>query len=212
MLEKINTAGWVTLSRADETVLEILRNVLKQEPDPVFYEIGVGIGATTLPVAELLNNRGKMVLFSRAKDVIELHAELQARGFNNIDGSWGSPTKVYSGYHFELARGFCDGLLPMFDVAYIDGGHVYHLDAPASCVLKELCKPGGYMVFDDWSWSMAKSSTQNPSVRPETAREYDPLQIEACHVQLVCRTIMDTDKRFKYVGRTGNTVTYQRVT
>lgn len=210
MLEKIGTKGFETLSRADQTVLRLLDEILVREPNPIVYEIGVGIGATTLPLAQKLNNRGKLFLFSRDKDVRALAADLRALGFTNVIDSWGSPAKTYSGYHFELARGFTGHLLPSFDLAFLDGGHVFHLDAPATAVLKELCKPSGYMVFDDWIWSLAKSPTLNPSVRPKTAEDYDAAQIEASHVQLVCKTLMDTDGRFEFLGLEGNSAAYRR--
>jgi predicted O-methyltransferase YrrM len=211
MLEKIGAPGFETLGRADKAVLKYLDTILAGNSQPVFYEIGVGVGATTLPVAERMNNGGRILLFSRERDVLELAADLRALGYSNIDSNWGSPSKTYSGYHFELARGVVGKLLPTFDLAYIDGGHVFHLDAPASCVLKELCKPGGYMIFDDYLWSLAKSPTMNPDKRPATAVEYDAAQIETCHVQLVCQTIMDPDRRFEYLGLEGNTAIYRRL-
>ena len=212
MLEKINTKGFETLSRADTSVIKYMSEVLRTNPNPVFIEIGVGVGATTLPTAELMNNRGSMLLFSRERDVLELTSDLKKRGFTNIDSNWGSPSKIYSGYHFELARAATDGLLPKFDLAYIDGGHVFHLDAPATCILKEYCKPGGYMIFDDYNWSLSKSPSMNPAKRPETAIEYDPIQIETCHVQLVCKCFMDTDHRFERIGLEQNSVIYRRKT
>jgi len=211
MLERIGAVGFETLGRTNKSVMKCLDEVLASNAEPVFYEIGVGVGATTLPVAERLNNRGKILLFSREKDVLELSADLRDRGYKNVDSNWGSPTQTYSGYHFELALGFRVGLLPGFDLAYIDGGHVFHLDAAASCILKELCKPNGYMIFDDYNWSLSKSPTMNPQKRPATAIEYDKRQIEACHVKLVCETFMDTDPRFKFLGLEGNTAVYQRI-
>jgi len=211
MLEKIGAPGFETLSNPEETVLKLLDEILVKVDAPVIYEIGVGVGATTLPVAKKMDNRGALFLFSRQKDVQELATDLRGLGYDNVNDTWGSPTRTYSGYHFELARGFVAGVLPQFDLAYIDGGHVFHLDAPAACILKELCKPGGYMVFDDWNWSLAKSPTMNPEVRPATATEYDIEQINQSHVQLVCKTIMDADKRFEFVVLTKNTAVYQRV-
>lgn len=191
-------------------MLRLLAEILGHTRDPVVYEIGVGVGATTLPVAQALNNNGQLVLFSRMKDVVELSSDLRRLGYTNICDLWGSPNKIYSGYHFELARGFVDDALPKFDLAYIDGGHVFHLDGPATCILKELCKPGGYMVFDDWNWTLAGSPTMNPEKRPATAAEYDPLQINLSHVQLVCRAFMDRDTRYRHVTSEGNTRIYQR--
>jgi SAM-dependent methyltransferase len=211
MIEKIGTLGFETLSRPDKTVLEYLEKIILINPNPIFYEIGVGVGATTLPVAEMMNNKGTIYLFSRINDVCELASDLRARGYVNIDSTWGSASKIYSGYHFELARGYAERLLPQFDLAYIDGGHVFHLDAPAACILKELCRSGGYMIFDDYNWSLAKSPTMNPSKRPATSAEYDDLQIKTCHVRLVCQTIMDSDQRFKFLGLNGNTAIYQKI-
>lgn len=212
MLEKIGAVGFETISTPDRTVLRYLDAIIAENPDhPVFYEIGVGIGATTLPVAEKMNNRGEILLFSREKDVRTLTSELLDRGYSNINANWGSPGNTYSGYHFELAIGATEKRLPMFDMAYIDGGHVFHLDAPATCVLKELCKPGGYMIFDDYGWCLAKSPTWSPAKRPATAVEYDARQIETRHVKLVCQLFMDTDPRFEFLGMDGDTAAYRRL-
>jgi len=212
MLEKIGAPGFETLSKPDKQVLKFIDLVLKiNKNNPIFYEIGVGVGATTLPVAERMNNSGKILLFSREKDVLELASDLFVRGYTNVDSSWGSPGNTYSGYHFELARGAVEKQLPYFDLAYIDGGHVFHLDAPATCVLKNLCKIGGYMIFDDYNWSLEKSPTNNPTRRPATAKEYDIRQIKTSHVQLVCKLFMDTDSCFKCLGIEGGTVIYQRI-
>ena len=211
MLEKIGTVGFETLSKPDHTVLELLKDILTVNSAPVVYEIGVGVGATTLPIAQLLNNSGRLYLFSRKKDVLELSADLSQLGYENICDEWGSATKTYSGYHFELACGFVADKLPLFDLAYIDGGHVFHLDGSATCILKQLCKPGGYMVFDDWNWTLAKSPTMNPTRRPATLLEYDEAQITTSHVQLVCKAFMDRDPSFRRLGQDGNTCVYQRV-
>jgi len=158
-----------------------------------------------------MKNQGKLLLFSRGNDVLELGSDLQKLGFNNVDTNWGSPQNTYSGYHFELARGFIDSPLPKFDLANIDGGHVFHLDAPATCILKELCKPGGYMIFDDWFWSLEKSPTQNPDILPKTAKEYDDLQNSAYHMQMVCKAFMDTDSRYDFIELAGGSVVYRRM-
>lgn len=211
MLEKIGTPGFETISKPDSTVLRLLQECLAGCQSPVVYEVGIGIGATTVEVARQLDNRGTLYLFSREKDVVELTRDLKALGYSNVNGSWGSPGNTFSGYHFELALGFSRQELPPFDLAYLDGGHVFHLDGSAACVLKELCKPEGYIVFDDWNWSLARSPNLNPKVRPATAVEYDARQIEQCHVQLVCKTIMDTDSRYRCLGVEADSAIYQRI-
>ncbi|MBN2717474.1 MAG: class I SAM-dependent methyltransferase [Deltaproteobacteria bacterium] len=211
MLEKLGKPGYETISHPDAKTLECLDIVMKKNPTPVFYEVGVGIGATTLPVAQKLNNKGEILIFSRMNDVQELAKDLKDRGFTNIK-EWGSPYNTFSGYHFDLAMGMHEGKLPKFDVAYLDGGHIFHLDAPAACVLKELCKPGGFIVFDDYSWSYARSPGLNPKKRSATSVEFEPRQIETCHIQLVCSIVMDTDTRFKCIGIYDQaTAVYQKI-
>lgn len=209
MLEKIGTSGFETLSSPDTVVLDRLTDVLSRETAPIVYEVGIGIGATSIEIMKLLDGKGCLHLFSREMDVTELAQDLRRLGYLNV-GQWGSPGKVYSGYHFELAEGFAMGRLPQFDLAYLDGGHVMHLDGTAICILKELAKPGGYLILDDISWSLAQSPTQCPEKRPRTAMEYDQRQIEACHVDLARRCFLDTDPRFTLLEETRNSAVYQR--
>ena len=211
MLEKIGTPGKETISTPDPTVERLIREHLAASDAPVYYEVGIGIGATAVAVARAMANRGKIYLFSREHEVKELTRDLEGLGFTNVNGEWGSPRNTFSGYHFELAYGFLQGALPRFDLAYLDGGHVFHLDAPAACVLKELCKPGGHIIFDDWSWSLERSHGFNPRNRPATAVEYDPRQIAERHVPMVCRIVMDPDPRFRFLGIERDLAIYRRV-
>lgn len=210
MLEKIGTAGFETLSQSDSAVVDRLGTVLKTVPEPVVFEVGVGIGATSIEIAKLLNGHGTLHIFSRQSDVRELADDLHARGYRNV-AQWGSANRVYSGYHFELADGFVTGRLPKFDLAYLDGGHVMHLDGPAICILKELAKEGAYLILDDVGWSLEQSPTMSPTVRPQTAVEYDPAQISACHVDMARRCFLETDPRFALEQITRNTAVYRRL-
>lgn len=199
------------ISTPDGTVLRLIRERLQAVADPIYDEVGIGIGANAVEVARALRNRGRMYLFSPELEVRDLAHDLVALGFTNVCSDWGSPRNLYSGYHFELAHGFLRGELPAFDLASLDGGHVFHLDAPAACVLKELCKPRGHVVFDGWSWSLERSVGCNPRKRPATAAEYDSRQFAERHVQMVCRTVMDTDPRFRLLGLERGSAIYQRV-
>jgi predicted O-methyltransferase YrrM len=50
---------------------------------PVIAEIGVGIGATTLAMAQALDNRGELHLFDLRATIV---ADLAGRGFTSIRG------------------------------------------------------------------------------------------------------------------------------
>lgn len=209
MLEKIGTTGFETLSRPDNVTLEALDKVLERNADPVVFEIGVGIGATTIEIARRLHGKGQIVLFSRENDVRELTQDLNAMGYENVIGV-GSPGKIYSGYHFDMAKAFLAGRLPQFDLSFLDGGHTMHLDGSTTCLLKELAKDGAHLVFDDVSWSLATSPTLNPLVRERTRQEYDDEQIDACQVDMVLRCFMDTDPRFQCISKRAGSAHYRK--
>ena len=46
---------------------------------------------------------------------------------------------------------------PIYDYIYVDGSHAWEIDGLAFFLLDRLLKPGGYMDFDDYGWSMAAS-------------------------------------------------------
>ncbi len=211
MLEKIGQPGFETLSKPDDVALKILDLALAENDELTVFEVGVGVGATTKPIAEKMNNKGALVLFSRSNDVESLAADLLALGYTNIDARWGSQNKTYSGYHFDLALAVQSGALTKVDFAYVDGGHVFHLDAPTTCILKEICSVGGYLVFDDWYWSLGASPTLSPDINAATARDYDSAQIEASHVRMVCEIFLDRDKRYKRLMLEKGTAVYQRI-
>jgi hypothetical protein len=74
---------------------------------------------------------------------------------------------------------------------------VFHHDAPATAVLKEMVAPGGIILFDDYDWTLAISPTQNPTVNPGILEHFTEDQIKVSHVALVCTALMDTDQRFE---------------
>ena len=213
MLEKIGAAGFETLSKPNKEVMSCVGEILRSQNSITFYEIGVGVGATTLPVSKAISDsgaNGRIIAFSRDRDVEELISNLNDRGYDFVEGI-GSPGHTYSGYHFEMAVAFSKSELPEFDLAYLDGGHVFHLDASATCILKELCKPGGYIIFDDYHWSLRKSPTLNPKSNPQTCLDYDQNQIDASHVELICKTLMDTDPRYQLVDIKNGSAIYKRL-
>lgn len=209
MIEKIGMPGFESLCKPDAVTLQMLDTVLDTVEAPIVYEVGVGIGATTVEIAKRLNGRGTLVLFSRQADIDELTADLANLGHTNVLGI-GSANRTYSGYHFEMAMGFVEGKLPCFDLSFLDGGHALHLDGPTTCLLKELAKEGAYMVFDDVDWSLRISPTMNPSVREQTRVDYDARQINTCQVDLVLRCFMDTDTRFEDLGRRAGSALYRK--
>lgn len=87
----------------------------------------------------------------------------------------------------------------IFDVIYLDGTHDFLRDGLACCILKELLKPNGFIIFDDIRWSYGNSSTCNPEVFPQIKELFTDEQIYDCQIQRVVDAFMMGDERFKRV-------------
>lgn len=46
---------------------------------------------------------------------------------------------------------------PSFDFAYIDGAHLWDVDALAFTLVDRVLDPGGTVLFDDMNWTLATS-------------------------------------------------------
>lgn len=83
---------------------------------------------------------------------------------------------------------------------FLDGAHAFHHDAPATVILKELLKPGGIFLFDDYDWTFGASPTQRPAVKPEILKLYTEEQIQTPHLRLICDLFMDSDPDYEKVN------------
>lgn len=115
----------------------------------------------------------------------------------------GNSSRYYDSYGwslsellFEMRNNNENG---MFDIVYLDGSHSFIHDGLTCCLLKELIKPEGYLVFDDVFWTYEKSPSSNPNVNPKMKELFTDEQLCDCQVQRVLNAFMITDKRFKEI-------------
>lgn len=156
MLEKLGLPESRTISVPKPSVLDAMRFLVKNNPNPIFAEFGVGIGATTLEVAKIMNNAGEIHIFDFHESVQELKSDLHWRGFTNVHAH-GNTAKYWDSYHWSLAAMLRDGVAEKFDIIYIDGAHTYLHDALIFFMADRVLKIGGLMIFDDWNWKFAVS-------------------------------------------------------
>jgi hypothetical protein len=90
---------------------------------------------------------------------------------------------------------------PIYDYVYLDGAHTWDVDGLAFFLLDRLLKPGGYMDFDDYGWSMALSPTQNPGVNPRNIDLFTDEQIRTSHITLIVELLVKRDRRYKEIVR-----------
>lgn len=189
-----------SISRPSRDALALLRKLLASQPAPVVAEVGVGIGATTLELAKLLDHKGELHLFDHGEVLAPVARALAAEGFGHAV-LHPNGRKLFESYSWTLALLLRDmrarGEDGIFDFVYLDGAHVWAHDAPAALALIPLLRPGGILLLDDFRWTLAKSPTLNPERHPPTAAHYGQDQIETAHVALICEVFLDHDRRLR---------------
>lgn len=181
----------LAVAGANERTVQFVRSVGATR----IAEIGIYEGATSRELARVLGGRGSLHLFDYADRVEATITALRAAGHANVIG-YGNTDLTYDSYVWSLMRLAEQHPEPIWDYVYLDGSHYWHMDALAFCLVDKLLAVGGHIEFDDYAWSLAKSPSMNPLVRPETAAEFTPEQIEAQHVKLIVELLVRRCPRY----------------
>lgn len=218
MLEKRNTPGYEALSKPCPEAIKILSGLRAAQEELTVAEVGVGIGASTVEFLKVMAGAGTLHLFDFNDVLNPLVADLKTLDVS--DGirviTHGNGRQRFNGYVWTLAtmaaaRGRDDDTLEVFDFVYLDGAHLFHHDAPSCVLLKEMIKPGGYIIFDDMYWTLNGSPTMNPAIRPSVRDDFSDEQLATPHVELVVDVFMRSDSRFEQVFLTANKRPYRPV-
>lgn len=187
MLERIGTPGYETISKPSDFVDRWVDKKLESEGKINFAELGVGIGSTTLSVAQKMNGAGEMHLFDFERRVDELADDLRSRGYNNVT-TYSNTEKYWDSYHWNLSKLIREGKGEFFDVIYLDGAHTYLHDALAFFMCDRLLKIGGIIVFDDWYWAFANSKWMKDTRHEFMTEE----QAEALQIRMFLEELVNT--------------------
>ena len=163
-------------------------------------EIGVDIGATSVELIKVLNEKDTYYLFDFENVVRELSSDLEGINTNNVNiVPIGNTRKYGDSYSYNLAKLMLEWRKnnKKFDVVYLDGAHTFIHDGVTVCILKEMLADGGYLILDDIEWSLMKSGTCNPDVNPTIRNFYTDEQIECCQVGMVEECFLKTDSSFE---------------
>ncbi len=197
MLERLHHPRYRTVSTPSKDALRVLDVVLQTESAPEIAEIGIGIGATSLALAERMNNRGLLHLFDYDDRAKGLKSDLAERGFVNVEAH-GNSRAQFDSYCWNLGQLLgATGSEGRFHFAYLDGAHSFMHDAAATVLLMRLVRVDGFLLMDDYTWTFAKSPTMNPDVNPGILEQYTKEQLEVPHVKLVCDLFLDPSPDFE---------------
>lgn len=149
-----------------------------------YAEIGVYKADTALAVAGVLSGTGEIHLFDYADRVDAAVARLREAGHDNVVAHPNS-RRLLDSYNWSLMRVLQEHGEGVFDYVFLDGAHTWAHDALAYALADRLLVPGGYLDFDDYTWSLRASPSMNPQAFPEVEQLYSDDQIDARQVALV---------------------------
>jgi predicted O-methyltransferase YrrM len=161
-----------------------------------YAEIGVYKGHTARRIAEVLDGEGEIHLFDYEDRVEQVAAALRADGHENVVAHPNS-RRLLDSYNWELMRVLADNEAPVFDYVFLDGAHTLAHDGLAFLLADRLLADGGYLDFDDYTWTLRDSPTMNPRAFPDVERLYTDEQIAARQVALVVDVLVRRDPRYE---------------
>ncbi|HEX7034364.1 MAG TPA: class I SAM-dependent methyltransferase [Pseudomonadales bacterium] len=135
-----------------------LREFIRSHDLEDLLELGFFHGKSTAFMAAILEERGRghvttMDLESarnRKPSIEDVISTLRL-------GHRVTPVYAHRSFTWELRRLLARSPRPSFDFCYIDGAHTWDGTGFAFLLVDLLLKPGGWVIFDDLDWSIAKS-------------------------------------------------------
>lgn len=165
----------------------------------VVAEVGIYEGATSEGISRVLAERGGTLHLFDFDDRVDLVASrLQGPGHARIVRH-GNSRRILDSYNWTLGRLLDLPDPPRFDYVFIDGAHLWGIDALTFFLADRLLAPGGIMDFDDYDWSLASSATMNPDVLPVTADLHSREQIDVAQVRLIVDRLVRPDPRYEEI-------------
>lgn len=165
----------------------------------VCAEVGVDKGTTTREVVALLESGDQLDLYDR--DTCYLFKNRLQNIPNGLKVNYlANTSRLFDSYAWTLANEVkvskAGRVEEKYDLIFLDGAHVFHVDAAATCFLKELLKVGGIIIFSDMTWTVAESFSTNTR---RNRKLFPEVQLKACHVSLIVDTLVRTDNRFEEI-------------
>lgn len=168
---------------------ETLREIITSEGARDVLEIGFYQGKSTAYIAGILEDIGEgsvatFDLHSAQRHSPNVETLLEKTGLNH------RATVYYCkrSYTWELQRLINAPQRPQFDFCYFDGGHTWDLTGFGVLLVDMLLRPGGTILLDDMSWSMARSPHYRRN--PQLSNRYDNDEVAAEPVRLVWETVL----------------------
>jgi predicted O-methyltransferase YrrM len=186
--------GQLNVHGANERTVEFFAQTTASS----YAEIGVYRGDTALEIADHLAGHGHLHLFDYDDRLREVGRRLHEAGHGNVT-LYPNSRRLLDSYNWSLMQLLAEHREPVFDYVFLDGAHTWAHDALAFLLIDRLLLPGGYIDFDDYTWTLRRSPSMNPAAFPEVEQLYTDDQIETAQVALVVDLLVRLDPAYEEV-------------
>lgn len=149
-------------------------------------ELGFAHGKSSAYIAAIIedNGAGKLTTIDKANAIYrdppieKVLSELDLRHWVNV---------VYAGrsYTWELGKMIKQDSKPFFDLCYLDAGHTWDVTGYGFFLVDLLLKSGGWIIFDDLDWTIAKSEARSQNTNVNRHAKYSEEERQAKGVRMV---------------------------
>jgi hypothetical protein len=182
--------------RGTPSTYEFMRAVFPADSHFSYAEFGIYHGDTARHVCELFPN-ATLFLFDFDANIEKARARLS--GFPNRIHYFPNSQRYNDSYNWALAKLIASNSRGgLFDYCFLDGAHTFAVDALCFLLCDRLLRPGGYMDFDDYGWTL-RGSSLDPAHVPQIAAQYSDEQIDTAQVKMIVETLVRPDPRYEEI-------------
>ena len=178
--------------KGDIKVINNLKTIYTKNQKFTYAEFGIYKGATAYNVLEEFPN-ARVYLFDFEKTLQK--AKVRLAQFEDRVIYHGNSMAYLDSYNWSLTSYLGKNRNNLFDYVFIDGSHVWAIDALTFMLCDLLLKEKGYIDFDDVDWTIRNSSLDPKKVRL-TKKMYTTEQIDSQQVLLILDLLVRPSKRY----------------
>jgi len=169
---------------------EFMREFISARDISSILEVGFFKGKSTTYFAAILEDLGRGHIMTLDK----ISALKHTPNINDVLGMVGLSHRVTTilaerSHTWELSKLVRREDRPQFDFCYFDGGHTWDVTGFGFVLVDMLLKPGGWIIFDDLDWTIAKSVKSTPR-KEKMYRGYSDDERHTPGVRLVFETLV----------------------
>ena len=173
-----------------------MESVFHKEEHFSYAEFGFYNADTSKNICERFPNCS-LYLFDFFENVTKAQKKMSI--FDNKIFYYGNSQKYNDSYNWNLIKLIeKNQSKPIFDYCFLDGAHTFAIDALNFFLCDRLLRIGGYIDFDDYSWTL-RGSSLDPHMISATGDQYTDEQIDAKQVALIVNNLVRPDNRYKEI-------------